>query len=264
MKVRRSAVAGAFYPQDKFELKEMVENFLSAAPLYKLDNIRAAVSPHAGYIFSGPVAAYTYKQFLNLDLNKNWTIFLLGPSHYAYFSGASMGVFDFYETPLGLVKVSSVARAIIEEEGFSFVIDAHVEEHCLEVQLPFLQIVFPKFEIVPIVFSEISYKYLALVLDKYLNENSILLVSSDLSHYHPYDIARSIDKHCNIAVDKLDISELERCEACGKIGIATSIYLAQKNKWRSKVLAYATSGDTAGPKNQVVGYGSYIFYEGGV
>ena len=264
MKVRKPAVAGAFYPQDKSELKEMVESFLDSAPLYRIENIRAAVSPHAGYIFSGPVAAYTYKQFLNLDLNKKWTIFLIGPSHYAYFGGASVGIFDYYETPLGLVKVSPVAKTIINEEGFSFVLDAHIEEHCLEVQLPFLQSVFPKFEIVPIIFSEISSKYLAAVLNKYLKENSILLVSSDLSHYHPYEIARSIDQHCNVAVDKLNILELDKCEACGKIGIATAIYLAQKNRWRSKVLAYATSGDTAGPKNQVVGYGSYIFYEGGV
>jgi len=263
MKIRKSAVAGAFYPQDRSELKEMIERFLDVTPLYRIENIRAAVSPHAGYIFSGPVAAYTYKQFLNLDLNKNWTIYLIGPSHYAYFGGASVGTFDFYETPFGLVKVSPISRTIVGEEGFNFIPDAHTEEHCLEVQLPFLQTIFPKFEIVPIVFSEISYKYLATILNKYLNENSILLVSSDLSHYHPYEIARSIDRHCNIAVERLDISELDRCEACGKIGIATAIFLAQKNKWFSRILAYATSGDTAGPKNQVVGYGSYIFYEGG-
>ena len=266
MKVRKFAVAGAFYPQDRSELKEMIGDFLDSAFLYNIQDIRAAVSPHAGYIFSGPVAAYTYKQFLNLDLDKKWTIFLIGPSHYAYFNGASVGVFDFYETPLGLVKVSSITRSFLSEENFNFILDAHIEEHCLEVQLPFLQTVIPKFEIVPIIFSEISYKYLAAVLDKYLSlsENSILLVSSDLSHYHPYEIAHSIDEHCNIAVDKLDISELNKCEACGKIGIATAIFLAQKNKWHSRVLTYATSGDTAGPKNQVVGYGSYVFYGGGV
>jgi AmmeMemoRadiSam system protein B len=264
MKIRKPAVAGAFYPRDKMELRKMVDDMLNAAPLYDIKGIRTAVSPHAGYVFSGPVAAYTYKQFYNLNLEKNWTVFLVGPSHYVYFSGASVGFFDFYETPLGLVKVSPIARKLLSEEGFSFVLDAHIEEHCLEVQLPFLQTVFQKFDIVPIIFSEITFDYLATVLDRYLTENSILLVSSDLSHYYPYETARKLDSHCNNAVKTLELSELDKCEACGKTGIASAIYLAKKHKWHSKVLMYATSGDTAGPKTQVVGYGSYMFFEGGI
>ncbi len=262
MKIREAAVAGAFYPDDREELKFMIKSFLDSAELFRLPELKSVVSPHAGYVYSGPVAAYSYKQFYNLDRNKKWTIFLIGPSHYAYFNGASVGVFDLYKTPLGYVSVSPIAKNLLSEEGFHFILEAHLEEHCLEVQLPFLQTVLPRFEIVPVIFSEISYKYLSEIIKKYFTENSLLVVSSDLSHYYSYEMAHRLDFHCNRAVEKLDISELDQCEACGKTGIATAIYLAKKNKWKSKVLKYATSGDTAGPKNQVVGYGSYAFYGG--
>ncbi len=262
MKIREAAVAGAFYPDDRDELKLMVRKFLDNAELFHLPGLKIIVSPHAGYIYSGPIAAYSYKQLYNLDRSKRWTVFLVGPSHYTYFSGASVGVFELYKTPMGLVTVSPVSKMLLSEEGFHFILEAHIEEHCLEVQLPFLQYVLPRFEIVPIIFSEISYEYLAMVLEKYQTENSLIVVSSDLSHYYPYEIARKIDSHCNSAVKSLDVSELDQCEACGKTGIAAAIYLAKKNKWKSKILKYATSGDTAGPKNQVVGYGAYAFYGG--
>ncbi len=262
MKIREAAVAGAFYPEDKGELKFMIKEFLDKAELFHLPELTSVISPHAGYLYSGSIAAYSYKQLYNLDRNKKWTVFLIGPSHYTYFSGASVGVFDLYKTPLGYTSVSPIAKTLLSEEGFHFILEAHLEEHCLEVQLPFLQYVLPRFEIVPIIFSEISHEYLAMVLKKYLKENSFLIVSSDLSHYYSYDIAHKLDSHCNQAVEKLDISELDQCEACGKTGIATAIYLAKRNKWKSKILKYATSGDTAGPKNQVVGYGAYAFYGG--
>ncbi len=262
MKIREAAVAGAFYPDDKTELKFMIKGFLEEAELFRLRGLKSIISPHAGYVYSGPIAAYSYKQLYNLDRNKKWTVFLIGPSHYAYFSGVSVGIFDLYKTPLGYVTVSPIAKKLLSEEGVHFILEAHLEEHCLEVQLPFLQFVLPRFEIVPIIFSEISHEYLARILEKYFTENSLLVVSSDLSHYYSYEIARKLDLHCNNAVEKLDISELDQCEACGKTGIATAIYLAKKNRWRSKVLKYATSGDTMGPKNQVVGYGAYAFYGG--
>ncbi len=261
MRIREATVAGAFYPEDRGELKLKVREFLDKARLYKLREIKAIVSPHAGYIYSGPVAAYSYKQLYNLDPDKKWKVFIVGPSHYSYFSGASVGLFDVYRTPLGPVNVSSIAKALLNEEGFHFVLDAHMEEHCIEVQLPFLQYVLPRFEIIPIITSEISYKYLADVLNRYFTENSILIVSTDLSHYYPYEIANKIDNHCNDAVKNLDIVGLDKCEACGKTGLAASIYLARKNRWKSKILFHATSGDMTGPKTQVVGYGAYTFYK---
>ncbi len=261
MKIRNPVVAGAFYPAEKEELKLAIRQYVSNTPLYKFSHIKAIVSPHAGYIYSGPIAGYSYRQLDNLDKSRHWTIFLIGPSHYAYFTGASIGLFDAYKTPLGIVNVSKIARQILSEDDFHFILEAHIEEHCLEVELPFLQFMLPHFEIVPIITGDISPKYLADVVSKYITENSLIVVSSDLSHYHTYDVARSIDGHCNKAVEKLDLNEMSLCEACGKTGIASVIYLSKKNGWKSKVLKYATSGDTAGPKTQVVGYGSYIFYK---
>ncbi len=262
MRIREAAVAGAFYPDEKEELQSMIRAFLNSAPLYKFSNIKAIVSPHAGYIYSGQIAAYGYNQLYNLDLDKKWTVFIIGPSHYAYFNGASVGVFDLYRTPLGPVNVSPLAKKLLNEEGFHFVLDAHIEEHCIEVQLPFLQYILPRFEIIPIITSEISNEYLADVIKRYFTENSIIVISSDLSHYYPYEVAYKIDEHCNKAVENLDIRELDKCEACGKTGIAAAIYLSKRNGWRSRVLIHKTSGDTAGPKTQVVGYGSYIFFKG--
>jgi len=261
MRIRDAVVAGAFYPAEKEQVKSVVRQYISDAPLYKIPNIKAIVSPHAGYIYSGPVAGHSYRQLDNLDKSKHWTVFLVGPSHYAYFNGASVGLFDAYKTPLGIISVSKIARKLLSEEDFHFILEAHLEEHCLEVQLPFLQMALPHFEIVPIITGEVSPQYLGNTLSKYMTENSFIVISSDLSHYHPYNIAKDIDKHCSKAVEKLNLDEISLCEACGKVGITAAIYLSKKNKWKGRVLKYATSGNTAGPKAQVVGYGSYVFYK---
>ncbi len=225
-----------------------------------MPNLKGIVVPHAGYIYSGPVAGEGYRQLLNLDYSKPIKVFILAPSHYMYFTGASVGLFDAYKTPLGLVNVSKTAGELLNEPNFHFILDAHIEEHSLEVQLPFLQYVLPHFEIVPILYGDIRYKVLAESIEKYLDERSILVVSSDLSHYYPYDKAVQIDSNCNAAVEQLDLKKMDKCEACGKTGIMMMIYLAKKNNWKSLVVKYANSGDTAGPKSQVVGYASYAFY----
>ncbi|MCX6088173.1 MAG: AmmeMemoRadiSam system protein B [Caldiserica bacterium CG02_land_8_20_14_3_00_36_38] len=261
MKIRKAAVEGSFYPADREELKNMIRQFLENAKVFDIPNLKAIVSPHAGYIYSGPVAGFSFKQLYNLDHEKFWKIFIIAPSHFSYFSGVSVGIFDTYQTPMGLVNVSKIASKLLTEDNFHFVLDAHVEEHSVEVQLPFLQYALPHFEIIPIITGEISPSYLGDVLKKYLDENSLILVSSDLSHYYPYENARKIDENCNKAVEGLDLKRLQKCEACGKIGLEMLIYIAKQENWKSKVLCYMTSGDTAGPKDQVVGYGSYAFYK---
>jgi hypothetical protein len=261
VKIREAAVEGSFYPSDREELRNMVRQFFENAKLVDLPNLKAIVSPHAGYIYSGSVAGISFKQLSNLDREKFWKVFIVAPSHFSYFSGVSVGVFDAYQTPMGLVNVSKISSKMLSEDNFHFVLDAHVEEHSIEVQLPFLQYSLPHFEIIPIITGEISFSYLGDVLIKYFDENSLILVSSDLSHYHSYESAKKIDENCNKAVEDLDLRKLQKCEACGKTGLETLIYIARQENWKSKVLSYMTSGDTAGPKDQVVGYGSYVFYK---
>ncbi|PMP83630.1 MAG: AmmeMemoRadiSam system protein B, partial [Caldisericum exile] len=244
------------------ELKSMIRRFVESSPLEDLDNIKALIAPHAGYIYSGPIAGYSYKQLMNLDYLKNIKVIIIAPSHYAYFHGASVGLFDAYKTPLGFVNVSKDAQKLLQLEEFHFILDAHLEEHSIEVQLPFLQYTLPRFEIIPILYSEISVESLLKGIMTIFDENTILVVSTDLSHYYPYEIAIKKDSHCIKAVQELNNKYLANCEACGKTGIATVIHFAKINNLKSKILKYATSGDTAGPKSQVVGYLSAVFYGG--
>ncbi|WP_457640723.1 AmmeMemoRadiSam system protein B [Persephonella sp.] len=265
--VREPAVSNAFYPGDPEELKRIINFYLEKAPLY---NIKpdAVVSPHAGYIYSGEVAAISYKQFLNLNRDKHYDILLIGPSHYVPFSGVSFGYYDFWETPLGEVRVN---KKIIEEFIYSnpdipttLNTLPHIKEHSLEVQVPFLQMVLEDFSIIPVVYGHIDYKAIKRVMEfiKGDKDNVVVVISSDLSHYYPDDIAKNIDKYCNLAVETLNPEFLNECEACGKVGLEAIINFAKEKGWKSKVLDYKTSGDTAGDRSAVVGYGSYIFYKG--
>lgn len=262
MKIREAAVAGAFYPEDREELKSMIRKFVESAPLDDIHNLKAIIAPHAGYIYSGPIAGYSYKQLMNIDYLRNIKVIIVAPSHYAYFHGASVGLFDAYKTPLGFVNVSKDSQKLLQLEEFHFILDAHLEEHSIEVQLPFLQYTLPHFEIVPILYSEISEDSLLKGINSIFDETSILVISTDLSHYYPYETAIKKDSNCIKAVDQLNKKHLANCEACGKIGISTVIDFAKLNSLKSKVLKYATSGDTAGPKSQVVGYLSAVFYGG--
>ncbi len=261
MKIREPAVEGTFYPSDREELRLALRRYIENAKLVEMPKLKGIVVPHAGYIYSGPIAGVSYKQLINLDLTKFYKVIIIAPSHYEYFRGASVGIFDAYKTPLGLANVSKIASLLIEEDNFHFLLDAHIEEHSIEVQIPFLQYMLPHFEIIPILLGEISYVYVADIIKKYLDETTIVIASSDLSHYYTYERAMRIDKHCTNGISKLKLEEFEKCEACGKIGIEALIKLSIDLNWKSKVLMYANSGDTAGPKDRVVGYGAYAFYQ---
>ncbi len=265
--IREPAVSNLFYPGNPDELKAMIKEFLDKAPLYNIKP-EALASPHAGYIYSGPVAAVGYKQFLNLDRNKHYDILLIGPSHYVAFEGLSFGYYDFWETPLGEVPVN---KKRIEEFYLKYMNKLpislnqlpHVREHSLEVQVPFLQMVLNKFSLIPVVYGSIDYRIVELVIDYFKDDrdDTIVVISTDLSHYYPDHIAKNIDKYCNLAVETQNIRYLEKCEACGMIGLKAIIEYAKQKGWKSKVLDYRTSGDTAGDRSAVVGYGSYIFYK---
>ncbi len=265
--VREPAVSNMFYPGDAGELRQMIDYFLDNAPLYPYKP-EAVVSPHAGYIYSGPTAAVSYKQFLNLEKDKHYDILLVGPSHYVPFEGVSFGYYDYWETPLGKVPVnkSRIEEAVsIFKRNLPITLNTvpHHKEHSLEVQVPFLQSVLKNFSIIPIVYGQVDFRIVEELIGFFKGErdDTVIVISTDLSHYYPDNLAREIDTNCHIAVERLDISYLNKCEACGKIGLAAVIEYAKKKEWKSKVLDYKTSGDTSGDRSAVVGYASYIFYK---
>ena len=264
--VRKPSVSNAFYPGNPYELESMIDYFLEKAPLYNVKP-EAVISPHAGYIYSGLTAGHSYKQFLNLDRNKHYKVLLIGPSHFVPFNGISFGYYDYWETPLGKVPVNKqeIEKFVINNQDLPITLNTlpHVREHSLEVQVPFLQKVLDNFSIIPVVYGQVPYQIVEKVIKdiKGNNDDVIVVISTDLSHYYPYDTARHIDANCIKAVEELNLAYLKTCEACGKIGIEALIDFANKVGWKSSVLDYRTSGDTAGDKESVVGYLSAVFYK---
>jgi AmmeMemoRadiSam system protein B/AmmeMemoRadiSam system protein A len=279
--VREPAVAGLFYPKDPAELSRMIDRLLAAAPVEPVGDLKAIVCPHAGYEFSGPVAAYSFKNLIGRHFD---TVIILGPSHYALFDGASVPAVDAYRTPLGLVPISPKARALAKispclSEPFCPVQrpawwqqsskpapdpakdTPDTWEHSAEVQVPFLQKVLTNFAILPVVFGNVDPAQVAQAVATQLDDKTLLVVSSDLSHYHPYDEAKALDTRCVKAMCSLDIGAMESQEACGKLPILTLLHLAHQNGWQARLLDYRNSGDTSGDKSHgVVGYAAIAFY----
>lgn len=275
--VREPVVAGMFYPDNEAELSSMIDGFLEKAELPKLDNyIRGLIVPHAGYIYSGPVAAYGYKALIGKDIR---TVILIGNSHQEYFDGISVYEKGYFRTPLGDVEIDEdLAKKIITaNEKITFKESAHINEHSIEVQLPFLQKVLSSqggFRIVPIIMgndSEQTVDILINALKNLIDDNTLLIASSDLSHYPKYEDAKYSDgkvieailigKRENLrktisGLEGKGISNLQTCVcAQGSIEVIMGL-LGNKNV---KLLKYANSGDTAGDKSQVVGYGAIVF-----
>ncbi|MCS6903023.1 MAG: AmmeMemoRadiSam system protein B [Candidatus Bipolaricaulota bacterium] len=281
-RLRPAAVAGSFYPASSERLRKTVEALLAQAHTLTLEGrLRGLIVPHAGYVYSGPVAATGYKLLQDLSPSpspirggepspfpfreggQGVRSLLLGPAHYVYFVGAATLDCDAWQTPLGTVKCATdlIARAL-KHNDLQNNPDAHAPEHSLEVQLPFVQTVLPNCEIFPILTGECDYRELACTLDSYLDEIDLFIVSSDLSHYYPYDEAVERDALAHRAIESFDFTLMEdRVEACGKTAILTLMQIAKERHWKPKLLDYRNSGDTAGDKFRVVGYGCYAFYE---
>jgi hypothetical protein len=257
--IRQPAVSGSFYPSNREELSGMINSYLKNANPREISKVRGLVEPHAGYIFSGPTVAYGYKEIEGGDYK---IVIMIGPSHHVRFEGVSIPNATHYKTPLGLVKVSEKAKELLKEDLISNVAKVHEKEHSIEVQIPFLQTVLEDFEIVPIVTGNADPEKLANILIKYIDDKTLIIASSDLSHYYPYEEARSLDSFCINSIPNLDFKGMQNCEACGKIPILTLMYIANKLGWSGETLDYRNSGDTAGSKERVVGYTSIAFFEG--
>jgi AmmeMemoRadiSam system protein B/AmmeMemoRadiSam system protein A len=283
-KVRPPGVAGSFYPADPKELTQMIDSALAHASPPKLQEpLVALICPHAGYIYTAPVAGACYAE---LKGRKYARVIVIAPSHFEGFPFASIYDGDAYSTPLGTVpldkafgaKLTQLSHDIkISERGHVPVRDPSsgqmMSEHALEVQLPFLQRTLGEFKLVPIVMGDQDYglcRSLGLALAKALlaekpeeRAQTLILVSSDLSHYHPYDEAVQIDHHTLQAIEEWDYLSLWRnfatrtWEACGGGPIVAAMIAAERlGATHAQVLKYANSGDTAGEKSRVVGYGA--------
>jgi AmmeMemoRadiSam system protein B len=271
-RVRQPAVAGAFYDADPDVLRRHVDSLLDQARGATVKGaIKGLVSPHAGYMYSGSTAAVGYRLLRGKSYD---AVILVGPSHREFFTGASIYPGDSYRTPLGDVPVHKEMRdELVKEGGTIMLSDAgHRGEHCLEVQLPFLQRVLGEFSIVPIIIGNQRREFcLALgnALAKAASRRNVLLVaSSDLSHYHPYDEAVKLDRQVIGLVEALDDRtmmdqiEEERIEACGGGPVVSVMHAAKLlGANRSQVLFYCNSGDVTGDKDAVVGYLSAAFLQ---
>lgn len=257
-KVRPSAVAGMFYPGKPEELRHRAIAFLKDAGGVDMPGkIRGLVSPHAGYVYSGIVAAAGYRQ---IDPSTK-TVILFGPSHRVPLRGASIPDVEAYRTPLGEVRLARLASTLRELPFFDSVPEAHEMEHSLEVQLPFLQVVLKDFEIVPILTNRADPKALATILAPHVGPDTLVVASSDLSHYHSYETAVSLDRICTKAICDAKFSDMPLCEACGKHAVLTLMHIADIKGWGARLIDYKNSGDTGGDKNRVVGYASIGFVE---
>jgi MEMO1 family protein len=253
---RKAAVAGAFYPAETKNLDNFISGCLISAKNLNLKSIKGLIVPHAGYIYSGKVAAQGYRQLLNLPDNR-YNVFLLGPAHFTY-TTASIGSFEEFETPLGNVPVNiKICGKLSRNDCFDKSVKSHIPEHSLEVQLPFLIKTLKNFSIVPILLGDISPDIIGKILQPYFEEKeNIFIFSSDLSHYSPYNEALDKDRKTLNTITGLDITNEPSIDACGERGIKIAMRMAVKGHYKINLVEYKNSGDTAGDKEAVVGYAS--------
>jgi MEMO1 family protein len=264
--VRPPAVAGSFYPGRESDLRQTVERLLAEAKGEPVKNLRALVCPHAGYPYSGPIAATGYKQLAGRSFS---TVILLGPSHYVGFTGAFVSTVDAWKTPLGLVPLSPTAVEMAKTEPFLTSSPnkppqgkdtPETREHSIEVQLPFLQCTLHDFSIVPIIFGEVDPNRVAEAILPFLDDDTLIIASTDLSHYLPYDEAKARDTRCVKAISDLQADRIEGEDACGHSAVQTLIEIARRKHWKTRLLDYRNSGDTSGDKQRVVGYAAIAFF----
>ena len=279
-RVRAPAVAGLFYPGDAAVLSKTVDGLLAGAAEHYIPRLRGLVCPHAGYEYSGPAAAIGYKLLAGRDVQ---TVVVMGPSHYALFQGACIPNADAYKTPLGLVPISAKAKELASVAPFVLEPRCMVQrpgwyrqspkpapeegqdtpetwEHSVEVQVPFLQKVLKNFQILPIVVGKVDPAQVAKALAERIDDKTIVVASSDLSHYHTYLDAKRLDDRCVKAICDIDIDAMAKQEACGELPIMTLLHLARQKGWKAQLLDYRNSGDVTGEKDRVVGYTAVAFY----
>lgn len=258
--VRQPAVAGKFYPRSPDTLRQTVERYLTEAPPPPQQGaLRALIAPHAGYPYSGPIAGSAFASLAAAQEGQPVRrIVLIGPAHFVPVSALAASSASAFATPLGDVAVDSTAPELAHVRPHDA---AHRPEHALEVELPFLQTVLDDFQIVPLLVGQAAPDSVADTLQTLWDEETVLVVSSDLSHHHDYQTATRLDAETARRIEALQL--LDEDAACGRAAINGLLRLAQQNGWRAHTVDLRNSGDTAGPRDRVVGYGAFVFTENG-
>jgi MEMO1 family protein len=264
IKVRPPAVAGQFYARHPDRLRAEVAELLAGVQTSRVASPKALIVPHAGYAYSGRVAATAFAT-LRDSAPAVERVVVIGPAHYFPVRGIAIPTFDAFETPLGRLPMDYDALAAITDLSFVIAADGpHAPEHALEVELPFLQALLKPFAVVPVLVGDAAPKNVADVLRRlWGGPETLIVVSSDLSHYHDYDTARRLDAATADAIERHDWSHLGPNDACGFLPIAGLLIEAARLGLRAQRLSLCNSGDSAGGRDRVVGYGAWIFEEKG-
>lgn len=255
--VRPTAVAGTFYADDPVRLRADVEEMLAASPPATPDlDPRMIIVPHAAHLFSGPVAAAAYR-LLQIVRPPPQRVGIIGPSHFVWFDGLAIPEAEAVGTPLGEIPIDATASLLVERGLAARSDAAHAREHCLEVQLPFLQVVVGGLAVVPVLTGDDDPRLAAGAIEAMLAEGLFVVVSSDLSHYLDSDQARRTDGATAAAITGLRAGDLGPGSACGRTAVRGALHVALARAWSCELLDLRNSGDTAGPRDRVVGYGAF-------
>lgn len=258
---RPPAVAGMFYPSDPRQLSKEVSACLTDGRTGSGRNPKALIAPHAGYPYSGPIAGSAFSSWQGAASVER--MILVGPCHRLAFTGLALSSAEVFETPLGKIRLEALSGETWQGlKGVQVLDEAHAEEHSLEVMLPFLQTIFKDFALVPILVGVATGGEVAEVLDRlWGGAETRIVISSDLSHYLPYEAAQRLDQRTAQAIEELRPEAIEEDQACGRIAIQGLLEMARRKHLRSETIDLRNSGDTAGSRARVVGYGAFSFRE---
>ncbi|ABM62635.1 protein of unknown function DUF52 [Halorhodospira halophila SL1] len=262
-KVRPPAVAGRFYPGEAETLRRAVRELLAEAGEPERDPTRAPhamVLPHAGYPFSGAAAARGYQRIVPIREQLRHVV-LLGPAHFVDLSGIALPAADALATPLGTVPVSATLRErALEHPGVHIDDSAHEREHSLEVHLPFLQTLLDDFDVLPLVVGRGPAESCGRLIEQLWQDDTLVVVSSDLSHFHDDPTARRLDAETTAAIEAGTFEQITPERACGAAPLRGLLWFARKHGLQTQAIAQCNSGDVTGDRSSVVGYGSYVVH----
>ena len=256
-RVRPAAVAGVFYSRGAEELGGLVTALLDGASAEPRRAVRGVIAPHAGYVFSGPVAAEAFA-VLRSSVSRFRRAAVIGPSHFVRFEGLAAPSHTGFATPLGVVPVDREVVDSLASDGLAVIDDApHARDHALEVELPFLQMIFGTLPIVPLLFGNVPATVVADAIAQVWTQETLLVVSSDLSHFEPYDAACRHDRRTARAIEGFAEATIGPSDACGHLAIRGALIEAERRGLGIDRLDLRNSGDTAGDRSSVVGYGAW-------